>query len=247
MKSKKIELKPLVLSVLLIISAAGAAEARDDVMSDFDKIMDRGRGNSENDPCQRALNSKHFDNWLKAYAEGKDSDADREWVEVLKCARGTNELKCLVSGVSIRLHFLDDTATEQVEKRSGLAAAHQSLLHSTEAHLGKDSLALASMLGYLAEEFYDSREWARSAEYSRRALLIQEKAWGKNSPKLAYRMLELAKAQVMLKQYKEARTNALRALPLVKASNSKRLVERAKAVINSASPPFGKSPRKVPI
>src|SRR5262245_4815456 len=127
----------LLLSAALMGTAVPPAYADDDVFDDIVKMLEKPQKERDKNR-HRALYSVHFDRWLKLFLNGDDKQADSEWAAVLKETRGTVDFHPLLTGLVARIHFLEDTDRERIIKRGGLQKVFQTVLTSTEHHLGRD-------------------------------------------------------------------------------------------------------------
>src|SRR5258708_349598 len=107
----------LFLATVIVPPLAMAQEPLLDLMDSSLSVKDH---NPDRVICERAVYSKAFDRWIKAYSDGRWKDATAEWNNVLKAAKGAESLWELVSLAAGRLEFLEPGQAKIAEKNGGV-------------------------------------------------------------------------------------------------------------------------------
>lgn len=203
------------LSVVLLEGTACGARKKQhgDTFDGFDDgLFEKTAENTDRDKelCERALYGASFDKWLRAYMSGNDVECDKQWLHVLNLAKGTTSLRPLFRSAGTRLQFLEGKEREKSLARGDLMFAYKKMLASTEKHLGKDNVLIATAHEYISNCYGDMTDWKTSALYETRRIKILEKHYGSQNPEIVPALRNLTVKLYKAKQYAECEKYAKR-------------------------------------
>jgi hypothetical protein len=223
--------RAMVLMALVFLLPASCL-AGDTVFGDLEQGLVRKEEQEDQAWCDRGIYSKSFDCWIKAYVNGRESEAEKDWAGVLKSAKGASNLARLVSNTCTRLEFLEGEEGKKFERRGGAMPAIKTMLVSTEHVLGENSIQAASVSDYLGTKYSNCGDFPKSVLYARKALKIKERLWGKDSPLIFGSLVSVADKEFHAKDYANARAHAERGLAIAVKTRSASAQYQAKTILS---------------
>lgn len=220
---------PLIALISLSLSSP-ACFAGDSAFSDLELGLVRPDQAADQACCERAIYSKSFDRWIKAYVNGHDAEAEKEWAGVLAAAKGASDLNKLAGSTYARLEFLEGDQAEKLEKRGGAMSALKTILGSTERVFGASN-QVASIADYLGGQYRRLGDFPSSALYYRKSLYMREQVWGKNDNRIASILLALGENEFLVKDYASAKAHAERGLSIANKGHYVAAQHRANALL----------------
>jgi hypothetical protein len=218
------------MALLFLLPTPGLAG--DTVFGDLEQGLVRKEEQEDQAWCDRGIYSKSFDNWIKAYVNGRQSEAEKDWAGVLKAAHGASNLTRLISNTCTRLEFLEGDEGKKFEKLGGALPAIKAMLVSTEHFLGESSVQAASVSEYLGSKYSNCGDFSESVHYAGKALKIKERLWGKDSPRVFGSLVGLADQEIQAKDYANARAHAERGLAIAVKTHTAWAQYQAKTVLS---------------
>jgi len=182
--------------------------------------------------CDRGIYSKSYDRWTKAFVDGRDADAIKEWAGVLQAAKGAVSMVRLASCACARLQFLDGKDADNLEKRGGVLAAIKAMYESTAKIMGGETEQALSIAHYLSDKYRNSSMYALSVQYERKYFAFKEKKYGANGPLLFPHLIDLADKELEARDFVPAQEHLNRALALATKSHSVPAQYRARTMLN---------------
>ncbi|HEY9787150.1 MAG TPA: tetratricopeptide repeat protein [Candidatus Obscuribacterales bacterium] len=203
--------------------------AKDDVYGDIDQILLQHQ-RDETLP-DKALNSAHFRNWMKAYLAGDCATADREWKLTIKEAGPDVPVWKLLNGAAERMMVASDADYEKMGRRGGLPTLHTTLLASTEKALGPHDPRMASVFNYVGEHYRDLKRYEDALRLFQRGITLYERSYGKDTPQMLRTLDQMARIELKTKQHAQAKAHAQRMGSIARKANRRFYVRRADAIL----------------
>jgi hypothetical protein len=118
----------------------------------------------------KSSNSADFDNWIKHYLAGKDSEADSDWCKVAKTISKPDDLHSLMKKAIVRITF-----SEGDNPRRSPAKAVISMMTSSEKALGQGNVLLCSGYSYASGTCKNTGAMDAAITYKRKQVNLEEK------------------------------------------------------------------------
>jgi len=222
----------LMVLMALVLLLPAPCLGGDTVFGDLEQGLVRKEEQEDQAWCDRGIYSKSFDSWIKAYVNGRESEAEKDWAGVLKAAQGARNLTRLVSNTCTRLEFLEGDEGKKFEGRGGAMPAIETMLASTEHVLGESTIQAASVSDYLGSKYSNCGDFSRGVLYARKALKIKERMWGQGSPLIFGSLMNVADKEFHAKDYANARAHAERGLAIAVKTHSASAQYEAKTILS---------------
>ena len=225
------ESKPVKTSFEFFLFAPCLAQQSDNAFASLEQGLVRQEEAHDQACCDRGIYSKSYDRWTKAFIEGRDADALKEWAGVLKAAKGAVSMVRLGSCACTRLDFLDGEDADKLEKRGGVLAAIKAMYESTAKIMGPNTEQATSIAHYLSDKYRNSAKYDLSVQYERKYFAVKEKQYAAQQGLLFPHLADLADKEFLAKDFVHAQEHANRALAIAMRLRSVPAQYRARTLL----------------
>ncbi len=202
------------VSMILIIgaTAAFADENKDDSLS---LLTDATTYRLSKDAvaCEKALYSKTSDQWLKAYMQGQNNEADLLWKKILVQVKDCESIDVLIDKLYYRVRFLPDES-EEASARMAMVPFYTSLLNATEKAVGKDHRFCVQLIGYIAGHYEDIKNFKEAIVWRDKQLKVSQRVSGSKSHTVAHILFSEGRDYCSLRDYKNAEPLLLKSIAI---------------------------------
>lgn len=203
------------LTASIVLLASSAALAGDDSFSLFE---------SQFNLQGPAVYSAGFDRWLKDYLAGRDKEADQDWADVVKTVKSGSALFDVMYRAMI---CIDAAEGDEKNPRRNHVVLLEHLLSSSQKKFGKNCPYLNNAYNGAAQCCYKARLYSKAAEFYEREFALQERLWGKESPRLADTLCTLIDSQERAKQWSSCETSLQRLNAIAQKTHDQKLLRMA--------------------